>query len=234
MKITISQENSSPMSILIDDDKVIQTPGAMLKKHGSIFEIAEINDAWVSADYHFGKWMRKEGNELTSCKEDEERLIELHNSRVSKDDLFLFLGDIQESEFGDERKADSLEYVKQQVQRLNGKKIMVVGNNDTCDNVFYKECGFEEIFRRDRIITDKHVFSHFPVNMMGNSRINIHGHIHGTGNYFECNPENHIDCYWKLWNGPLHISELDQLLYDGKYSGHLEISTKPEGNDITL
>lgn len=226
---------SAGMQINIEDDKnSTPTPAITPAKYGSIFEVGVAQDAWCSADYHFGKWMRKEGKEAEALKLDEEQIIALHNSKVAPDDIFLFLGDIQESEFGDEYKSTALEYVKEQVKKLNGKKILLTGNNDTCSNGFYKECGFIEIFRRDRIITDDYIFSHFPVNMMDGRRINIHGHIHGSFNYFECNPENHIDAYWKLWDGPKRISELVQLLRDGKYEGHLEVSSKPEGNDITL
>ena len=55
---------SSGLQIQIEDDKNITLPAAgMQAKHGSIFEVAEASDAWVSADYHFGKWLRKEGEE---------------------------------------------------------------------------------------------------------------------------------------------------------------------------
>lgn len=232
--ITISIESSN-LNITIEDDKdkMTPTPG-MLDKHGSIFEVAEQSDAWVSADYHFGKYLRKEGEEAERLKAEEEKIIELHNAKVGKDDLFLFLGDISESEFGDEYRPEAMEYVIKQVSRLNGRKILLTGNNDTCDNAFYKKCGFEDIFRRDKISTDSVIYSHFPTNLMNGDKINIHGHIHGSYNYFECNPENHIDCYWKLWNGPVRISELKKLYADGKYKGHLEVSTKSEDNDITL
>lgn len=233
--MTVISIESSGIQIEIEDDKnkTLPTPG-MQDKHGNIFQIGENLDAWVSADYHFGKWMRKEGEEAEKLKAEEERIIELHNARVGKDDLFLFLGDISESEFGDEYRPEALEYAMKQIQRLNGRKILLTGNNDTCDNAYYKRCGFEEIFRRDRVITDKYVFSHFPVNMMNNDRINVHGHIHGSYVYWECNPENHIDAYWKLWDGPKRISELAQLYKDGAYVGHLEVSTKSEGNDTVL
>ena len=126
-----------------------------------------------------------------------------------------------------------MDYVVKQVQRLNGRKILLTGNNDTCDNAFYKKCGFEDIFRRDRIVTDKHVFSHFPVNMRDSTRINQHGHIHGSFVYYECDPENHIDAYWKLWNGPMRISELDKLYKEGKYKGRKEIA-KPDNWDEVI
>ena len=231
--IRISLENGTVISIESDEPSTkfnIDTKD----KYGKIFEVGEAIDAWVSADYHFGKFLRKEGEEKDALKLEEEKIIELHNSKVKKDDLFLFLGDISESEFGDEARTEALTHVMNQIKRLNGRKIILPGNNDTCDDLFYKNCGFELIFRRDRIITSKHVFSHFPVNMRDNSRINIHGHIHGSFKYFECDPENHVDCYWKLWNGPLRISELDELVTSGKYKGELEVSTKSEGNDITL
>lgn len=233
MNVKISLENGTVISV--ESDKLAPSFNIDSKdKYGKIFEVGESIDAWVSADYHFGRFMRKEGIEKDNLKKQEEKIITLHNSRVGKDDLFLFLGDISESEFGDEARTNALSHVIKQCKRLNGRKIIFIGNNDTCDDKFYRECGFEAIFRRDKIVTDKHVFSHFPVNLMNNSKINIHGHIHGSHVYWECKPENHVDCYWDLWNGPLRISELDKLVTSGKYKGELEVSTKSEGNDITL
>lgn len=228
---------SSGLQIQIEDDKNITLPAAgMQAKHGSIFEIAEASDAWVSADYHFGKWLRKEGEEAEKLKAEEEKIIELHNAKVGKDDIFLFLGDIAESEFGDEFRPDAMDYVVKQVQRLNGRKILLTGNNDTCDNAFYKKCGFEDIFRRDRIVTDKHVFSHFPVNMRDGTRINIHGHLHYSGKYLECNTENHIDVYWKAYNGPIRISSITKDLVDNyvKNVAKLEIINPDKNIDTVL
>ena len=229
---------SAGVEIQIEDDKDIVLPAAgMLDKHGSIFEVAELTDAWVSADYHFGKWLRKEGEEAEKLKAEEEKIIELHNARVGNDDIFLFLGDISESEFGDEFRPEAMKYVIEQVQKLNGRKILLTGNNDTCDNAFYKKCGFEEIFRRDRIVTDKHVFSHFPVNMRDSTRINIHGHLHYSGKYLECNTENHIDVYWKAYNGPIRISSITKDLVDNyvKNVAKLElINPECKNTDIVL
>ena len=156
--IKISLENGTVISIESDSPSfnIDKTD-----KYGKIFEVGESVDAWVSADYHFGRFMRKEGEEAEQLKKEEEQLIEIHNSKVSKDDLFLFLGDISESEFGDEARTNAMAHVINQCKRLNGRKVIIIGNNDTCDDRFYKECGFELVFRRDRIITPKHIFSHF-------------------------------------------------------------------------
>jgi hypothetical protein len=86
---------------------------------------------------------------------------------------------------------------------------MIKGNNDTGRNEIYKKCGFVEIYD-DPILLDKHVFSHGPI-ITYNNVINVHGHIHGSKNYWGVDPKDHIDVYYGIYGRPMKLSELDKF-----------------------
>lgn len=197
---------------------------------------AVMNDVyWISADYHLYKEKRKTGAEREQALKDTKDVIKLHNSIVKKDDPFIFLGDLSESEYADAG-YEVLKVIKETTSRLNGKKaLMIIGNNDTCGNQFYKDCGFEFISRAYMLSNSKLVLSHYPVNTSGD-QINVHGHIHGSKKYWDIDPKNKIDCYWKLWGGPVKYSTLLEALKSGKYKG-VRVngnSNEPENHDSHL
>lgn len=197
---------------------------------------AIINDVyWISSDYHIFKELLKTGKEKQEAFEDTKRIIKLHNSIVKKDDPFLLLGDLTESEYGNEENVEALSLVKNAVNRLNGKKIIICGNNDTMSNYFLKQCGFDLIFRQN-IENQDLVLSHYPTNITG-KQINIHGHIHGSHKYWGVDPKNHIDSYWKLWNGPVKYSFLLDKLNKNEYKGEFvqtDFNDPENGGDIHL
>ncbi len=168
------------------------------------FRIEKI-DPWISADYHLLKELTK-GD--TTCERSEE-IITMHNKYVKPKDVFLFLGDISESEIFDQNNKKYISKLIEMCNRLNGIKIMIKGNNDIGRNDIYKKCGFIEIYD-DPILLDKHVFSHGPITVYNNV-INVHGHIHGNKNYWGIDPKNHIDVYYGLYGRPMKWSELDKF-----------------------
>ena len=168
------------------------------------FRIEKINP-WISADYHLLKELTK-GD--TTCERSEE-IIKMHNKYVKPKDVFLFLGDISESEIFDQNNQKYISKLIEMCNRLNGIKIMIKGNNDTGRNEIYKKCGFVEIYD-DPILLDKHVFSHGPI-ITYNNVINVHGHIHGSKNYWGVDPKDHIDVYYGIYGRPMKLSELDKF-----------------------
>jgi calcineurin-like phosphoesterase family protein len=168
------------------------------------FRIEKINP-WISADYHLLKELTK-GD--TTCERSEE-IIKMHNKYVKPKDVFFFLGDLSESEIFDQNNQKYISKLIEMCNRLNGIKIMIKGNNDTGRNEIYKKCGFVEIYD-DPILLDKHVFSHGPI-ITYNNVINVHGHIHGSKNYWGVDPKDHIDVYYGIYGRPMKLSELDKF-----------------------
>jgi calcineurin-like phosphoesterase family protein len=177
----------------------------------SIMSRVEKINPWISADYHLLRDLTK-GD--TTCSKSEE-IIKMHNKYVKPKDVFLFLGDISESEIFDQKNKKYLDKLIEMCNRLNGIKIMIKGNNDTGRNDFYKKCGFVEIYD-DPIILEKHIFSHGPI-ITYNNIINVHGHIHGSKNYWGVDPKDHIDVYYGVHGRPMKLSELDTFKVMSEY-----------------
>lgn len=174
-------------------------------------ELVKLNP-FISSDYHIFKEYRIDNTseEQKKIREKESReVIKLHNQIVGKDDLFLFLGDLTEEEFSDKKYENIVNYLKSKVKELNGYKIIIRGNNDSLPDKFYLNCGFVEVVNSKYIETDEYLFSHYPLaGIEKTGKLNIHGHIHGSKNYWGMKCENHLDCYYKLWNGPIKLNDL--------------------------
>jgi calcineurin-like phosphoesterase family protein len=106
----------------------IENPGQISYKR--LLNIIAKEDPFISADYHLLKEKLIVDDKQKEKKEESrsEKIIRLHNARVKKDDYCLILGDIQEGEL---REGNDLVELVKSINRLNGKKILVCGNNDT-------------------------------------------------------------------------------------------------------
>jgi calcineurin-like phosphoesterase family protein len=174
-----------------------------------ILKILDDEDPFLSADYHLLKEKliiddtKKEKQEESRTQ----KIIKLHNARVKKNDYCFILGDIQEGEL---REGNDLLELVEAIKELNGKKILVCGNNDTQRWDFYVKAGFAFV-TRSPIATGKYILSHEPIDIlqMGvhNDYLNLHGHIHDHNSYYNVDWHNHINVYWETFNGPLRLSE---------------------------
>ena len=80
---------------------------------------------FVIADLHFGheNIIKYESRPFNNADEMDSRLIELWNSTVGSNDLIYVLGDFTLSR--------RMDVIRDLVKRLNGRKILVMGNHDT-------------------------------------------------------------------------------------------------------
>lgn len=174
-------------------------------------------NVYISSDYHLLRELLSGNNtDISRSKE----MIRLHNKYVKPNYLFLFLGDISEQEFYDINNKTYKEYLNLLIKlcnQLNGKKIIITGNNDTGMDNFYKKLGFEEIIR-EPVLLGRHVFSHEPI-ATEEGILNVHGHIHGSKTYWNIDPEYHIDAYIGLHGHPVTLDYLDNYYNSGKYKG---------------
>lgn len=130
----------------------------------------------VVSDTHFnhGNVIRYSNRPYSSIEEMNEALIANWNKAVGPEDVVICLGD-----FALGKKED----IPRIVARLNGIKVLVLGNHDRSKN-FYEQCGFSFVCkdmeytplsgRNNRPI----IFSHHPRLGMSVDEVNIHGHIH--------------------------------------------------------
>lgn len=99
-----------------------------------------------------------------------ESLIELWNSTVKQNDIIFYLGD-----FGFGKK----ESLKEICTKLNGYKILIIGNHDKRQNYgALRYIGFEDIFEEMKI--GKILLTHKPIIDLERGIINVHGHIHNA------------------------------------------------------
>lgn len=129
---------------------------------------------FVTADCHFGhagvtKFLQEDGTKLRpwdTIEEMNEALISYWNDVVRDVDTVYVLGD-----FCLRRSALPL------AARLNGRKILVKGNHDTCRLSEYAKY-FDDI--RACQVWSKAIGTHIPVHpeQLGRFKHNIHGHLH--------------------------------------------------------
>lgn len=191
-------------------------------------KLIESSNPWFSSDYHIYKEFRYDnGNWAESLAKNAElhtnKIIRMHQNWVKPDDVFVLLGDLCESELNG--RDDFQEKLKETVQELNGIKILLKGNNDKMPNSYYYDCGFIFVFDKP-FFSQKYrvVFSHEPYDIcetkLESDWLNVHGHIHGSRNYWNMNWERHIDVYPEI-NGfkPMKLADLRKNYSAGLYSG---------------
>ena len=143
--------------------------------------IKETKNVYVATDWHLWK-MNKTTRKIEKGKRF--KLVLKQIQMLKEDDLLLFLGDLVDDEFEDK------EALAEVLKMIKCKKIMVMGNNDLFDKEYYEEYFDKtvEAFQYEEIL-----FTHFPIANLTEG-INIHGHLHGGGTYFEYCPRS-IDCF---------------------------------------
>lgn len=111
---------------------------------------------WVIADLHFGH-----ANVIQYCDRPyrdvdhmTEELIKNWNNVVAKDDIVYVLGDFTLSRHK--------EYIAELCSRLNGNKVLIMGNHDTRKPKDYIEAGFIQATRKPILLEPRLVLMHEP------------------------------------------------------------------------
>lgn len=164
---------------------------------------------YFGSDWHFSK-EAKNGKPFRYNVNKNEMILKNYRDTVKDDDIFVFLGDL--TYIGDDNPIQVQKQIEQ-IKQLPGKKIFVKGNNDNKDLDFYiNELGFD--ISKEIIKINNIYLSHIPMKLK-NNEINIHGHIHGARNYWNCEAKNHADVYSKVYS--YRPVELREVIY-GNYS----------------
>ena len=130
---------------------------------------------FLVADTHFNhkNIIEYESRPFNNVEEMNNKLIELWNSSVGKDDFVYVLGDFTLS-----RRMDD---IKNLVNLLNGRKILIMGNHDTRKPKDYVECGFEVATRKPMMVEPGVILMHEPfedVSLIAPNYIYFYGHVH--------------------------------------------------------
>jgi len=136
-----------------------------------------MNKIFIISDTHFGhsNIIRYEDRPYNDIEEMNDSLIKNWNQVVKNNDIIFHLGDFAFA---------NKEGLKELINALNGRKMLIMGNHDRQINrhpKYWRDIGFEEVFKYPIIYKEFFILSHEPVYLNENMPyVNIHGHIHST------------------------------------------------------
>lgn len=127
---------------------------------------------WIWSDQHFGhkniiKYSDRPYEDLTEMNG---RLIDNHNKVVAPNDIVIWGGDIA---FLPDSKANEI------LDRLNGYKILVIGNHDVQKNKI-KNLNVDEMHLTFEFSYNDidYIVSHYPATELARDKIHLYGHTH--------------------------------------------------------
>ncbi|MBS4914262.1 MAG: metallophosphoesterase [Veillonella sp.] len=147
---------------------------------------------YFTSDFHLGypKVIKHRKRPFTSVEEMNETLIANYNSMVTDKDTVYLLGDM--TQYVEPEAANVM------LARLNGKKILLVGNHDKVNKydarIFKEICDYKFLVHKRALMA----LMHYPMlawNRYQRGSYMLHGHIHSTGEYNESNRAEGIRRY---------------------------------------
>lgn len=152
-----------------------------------IEEVTNMSRRWVIADLHFGHTnvIKYSNRPFVDVEQMNAGLIKNWNNVVSKDDTVYVLGD-----FTLNRKLD---LIREWCGKLNGNKVLVMGNHDTRKPADYVACGFRTAIRKPILVEPNVVLMHEPPlkENICEGMIYIFGHVHDQ----ICDADDFDNCY---------------------------------------
>lgn len=142
-----------------------------------------MGNVWLIGDTHFfhKNIINYENRPFKSVEEMNEALITNWNNKVSKDDKVFVLGDFA---LCTKNKMFDI------VSRLNGYKVLIMGNHDNYAPEVYIGLGFKEVYRYPIIFEDFFILSHEPMYVNKNTPYaNIFAHVHGNPQFTDASEQ---------------------------------------------
>jgi calcineurin-like phosphoesterase family protein len=141
--------------------------------------VMALENTYVTADLHFGhkNIIEYEIRPFNSVEDMDERLISNWNSALSNKEKIFVLGDF--SFYNKERTAEI-------VRRLNGRKVLVLGNHDRSHSIkWWYDIGFSEVYKYPIVFKDFFMMSHEPpfYTPPNSPYIYVYGHVHSNEIY---------------------------------------------------
>lgn len=160
------------------------------------------------ADTHFGgeNIRRYENRPFETATEMDEKLIENWNGIVTAEDTVYVLGD-----FSDYIEAEKDAEI---LSRLNGTKVLVMGNHDSHRTPQeWRELGFAECFSLPVIYQQYFMMSHEPLYINTNMPYaNFYGHVHGNPSYKDACKQSVCVSAERIGYTPVEFEKLRMLM----------------------
>ena len=168
---------------------------------------------FIIADLHFGhaNIIGYVNRPFNNVDEMNESLIRLWNSVVGSDDLVYVLGDFTLSR--------RMEVITNLVNRLNGRKVLVMGNHDTRKPKDYIECGFEVATRKPLMVEPGVILMHEPfydAGYIAPNYIYFFGHLHNNPSIMDEYPNCMCVSVERIGYRPIDLDECIRKLRNRK------------------
>lgn len=134
---------------------------------------------FVISDMHFNheKIIQYCNRPFKNVTDMNETIIKNWNETVSNKDVVICLGDVGLG------RAEQLEPI---IRKLNGKKILILGNHDNFSEDKYRELGFHTVSRFPIIYNGFFIMSHTPMELSETTPyFNFYGHVHNDSKYVD-------------------------------------------------
>ncbi len=122
--------------------------------------------------YHHDRILEYCKRPFQHTREMDNTMIARYNSRVKDDDTAYFIGDLFDLQLG-----KNFSIVERLVNKLKGRKILILGSHDYLEPFKYVEAGFESVHTSLQV--GEFILVHDPaVSCVNRSMIFLCGHVH--------------------------------------------------------
>ena len=159
------------------------------------------------ADTHFGHEaiIHYENRPFKNIDEMTTALINNWNKVVSTEDTVFLLGD-----FSAYDKDANISICN----RVNGHKILIIGNHDTENEKYYYDCGFENVSKYPIIYENFWILSHEPMYINSNMPYaNVFGHVHGNPLYTDYSKQSYCVSAERINYTPIEFNEIKRKMW---------------------
>ena len=180
---------------------VLELPNVSRPSIKELFDNTPMDHIWLTSDWHMFKNHYKKERNYVNVRE----ILQWCQRNLGKEDLFVYLGDLSFRYAVEE----DLEKVKDAIRSIPCRRILILGNHDKMLGLkFFNDCGFDYVFESYK--WRNYIFTHAPINLMGDSDINIHGHKHNVVEYYTSDGKRHINVYPAFFdNKPVTLKYID-------------------------
>ena len=170
------------------------------------------NKIFVTSDTHFRHRnilkYEADNRPFENVEQMNKELVDRWNAKVGPMDVVFHLGD-----FG----FTSNSQTRAILSNMNGRKFLLLGNHDRQQKLTDEKwisLGFERVFRNPFLLDDKFIFSHEPLDVIPEGKVNIYGHVHGS-KYFNTIDPNRLCACVERWNcAPIEYEYIKSLFPD--------------------
>ena len=187
---------------------------------------------FMISDTHFGddgSIVKYEGRPFRNGDEMRETLIAKWNQTVEQEDTVYHLGD-----FASGLKQEEIVPI---VQRLQGRKILIMGNHDRDYTVReWFSMGFDEVYPLPVIFREYYMLSHEPLYVNEASPYaNIFGHVHNNPAYRDCSSRSFCACVERTGYRPVNFEVIRESIFaeDRKRREEKRSTNSEENRDCT-